>query len=100
MITIKQTDVFESWLDNLKDKHAQKAISKRLFRVSQGLFGDHKRLTDANGIHELRVSVGKGYRVYYLRKGDIVIVLLCGGNKSTQTRDIAKAKDLAKDIDL
>lgn len=100
MITIKQTEVFESWLDSLKDKNAQKAISKRLFRVSQGLFGDHKRLTDADGIHELRVSVGKGYRVYYLRKGELVIVLLYGGNKGTQSRDITKAKELAKDIEL
>ncbi len=100
MITIKQTEQFESWLDGLKDKTAQKAINKRLFRVSQGLFGDHKRLTDANGIHELRIDVGKGYRVYYSRQGNIVVVLLCGGNKGTQTRDIVKAKNLLEDLEL
>lgn len=100
MITIKQTHRFQSWLEQLKDKPAQKAINRRLFRVSQGLFGDYKRLTNADGLHELRIDVGKGYRVYYLRQGELVVILLSGGDKKSQTRDIEHARQLAKELSL
>ncbi len=99
MITVKQTEQFETWLDGLKDSRAKISIAKRIFRVENGLFGDSKRLTNTDGIHELRIDIGKGYRVYFLRKGSLVVFLLNGGDKGTQNRDIEKAKQIAKGID-
>jgi putative addiction module killer protein len=95
-----QTEQFKSWLKSLKDEKAKNAINKRFIRISNGLFGDHKRLSNASGLYELRISTGKGYRVYYMRKGDLVVFLLCGGNKATQIKDIKKAKQLAGDVEL
>ena len=81
---------FGAWLEGLKDRQARAAIRKRLNRIRLGNLGDSKPLGD--GVHELRIDFGPGYRVYYGIDGDTVVVLLCGGDKSSQTRDIAKAK--------
>jgi putative addiction module killer protein len=86
---------FESWLENLKDLQARAAIRKRLNRIRLGNLGDSKALGD--GVHELRVDLGPGYRVYYGIDGDTIVVLLCGGDKRSQTRDISRAKQYWRD---
>ena len=95
MFTVTQTDDFRDWLKSLKDKTAAKAIAQRIVRLQSGLMGDVKRF---DGIGALRVNSGPGYRVYFVQSGKTLIVLLCGGDKSTQKRDIARAKEMAKEI--
>ncbi len=95
MIKIRQTPTFEKWMDDLRDRRAAKIISKRLLRVEAGLFGDVEPVGD--GVSELRIDYGPGYRVYFVRRGQTVVILLCGGDKGSQSRDIAEAKFLAKD---
>jgi putative addiction module killer protein len=82
-------DLFQDWLDRVRDAGARKALLKRVDRVAMGLFGDHAFCRD--GVWELRVDVGQGYRVYYARSGREVILLLCGGTKRTQDGDIGRA---------
>jgi len=96
MIELRQTQLFAAWVKNLKDRIAGKKIAQRLARLEAGLWGDAKPVGD--NIWELRIDHGPGYRLYLVQRDDIVIILLCGGDKSTQTRDIAKAKTLAKDL--
>lgn len=81
---------FSEWLEALRDHQARRRILTRLRRVEQGNFGDCKALQD--GIHELRFTFGPGYRVYFGEDGDTIVVLLCGGDKSSQERDIERAK--------
>lgn len=83
------------WLGRIKDTKAKAAIFARIARLQLGLFGDAKSLKD--GVYELRVDVGAGYRVYYARSGSEVVILLCGGNKSSQDADIVKAKEYWND---
>jgi len=92
MIEVRKTKVFNSWLSNLKDERALAKISTRIDRVALGNFGDAKFF---GGIGELRIDYGPGYRVYFVQRGAVVIVLLCGGDKSTQSKDIDLAKELA-----
>jgi putative addiction module killer protein len=83
-------DPFERWLDRIKDRRALIAIERRVARIERdGYFGDHKYLRD--GVSELRIDVGAGYRVYYAQVNDVVVLLLCGGDKSTQDADIDRA---------
>lgn len=96
MIELKQTDTFQKWESKLKDKQAKTLIAARLFRLAHGLAGDVKPVGE--GISELRIHHGKGYRVYFKKTGNTIILLLCGGNKSTQQQDIKKAKQLAKEV--
>ena len=91
---LKSTNVFENWLDRLKDDLAASAIAKRLTRVQLGNFGDAK--TVGEGVRELRVHYGPGYRIYFQIRQQEIVLLLCGGDKSSQARDIAQAKQLAK----
>ncbi len=86
---------FTGWLDRLKDAKAKAAIFKRIARLRLGLFGDAKPV--GGGVHELRVDIGPGYRVYYARSGKEIILLLCGGDKRTQDADIIKAKEYWND---
>ena len=95
MYKIKETIYFSKWLKKLKDLRGKVSILRRLKRVKQGNFGDYKSL-DSN-ICEIRFTTGPGYRIYYMQKNDEVVILLVGGDKSTQTQDIAKAKKLAKE---
>ena len=88
--------VFSEWLRKL-DKATQAIIDTRLARVRAGNFGDCKRLSEANGLFELRINFGPGFRVYYGMQGDKLIILLCGGDKHSQTRDILKAREYWQD---
>lgn len=82
-------DVYLEWLGRLRDTKAKIAIMRRVNRAELGNLGDHRPCRD--GVWELRVDVGPGYRIYYALSGATVILLLCGGDKSTQTADISKA---------
>jgi len=86
---------FDEWMEKLRDKRAKSRIQVRLDRLLLGLFGDFKSLGD--GIYELRIPEGQGYRIYYGKEGDTVVILLCGGNKSSQSSDINRAKAYWKD---
>jgi len=83
------------WLKKLKDLNGQAIIEKRIKRLELGDFGDSKAITNGNGIQELRIHYG-GYRVYYIEREEEIIILLVGGDKDSQTRDIEQAKRLAK----
>lgn len=84
------------WLDGLRDERAQQAIAKRILRIETGLLGDVKFF---GGIGEFRIAYGPGYRLYFVRRGNTVIVLLCGGDKSSQRRDVARAMEMAKEYE-
>lgn len=93
MIEIRETDEYVGWFEGLRDQNAQMRIGARIRRVSLGNFGDTKSVGD--GVSELRIPYGPGYRVYFARHGNTVVILLAGGDKSSQKRDIARAKELA-----
>lgn len=95
---IKSTPLFTKWLRSLKDPKAKATIVSRVQRLKFGLYGDCKSV--GSGVHELRISTGKGYRVYFKERNEQITIVLCGGNKATQQVDIKKAKQLAKDLNL
>ena len=82
-------DPYQAWIDTLRDNRAKIAVLRRIDRAAQGNFGDHKACRD--GVSEMRVNVGPGYRVYYFQHVQTLVVLLCGGDKRTQDADISKA---------
>jgi len=90
---VVQTDEFETWLRKLKDRQGKLRVLERVDRLAHGNPGDVKPV--GQGISELRLTYGPGYRVYYLQDGDRLILLLCGGDKSSQQKDIQKAHELA-----
>lgn len=92
---LTQTTTFSRWLSGLKDYRAKAAIVLRLKQVAAGHWGDVKNV--GGGVSELRWHIGPGYRVYFTRRGKHIVLLLAGGDKSSQVRDIAKAKELAKE---
>ena len=96
MIEIRQTEEYSSWFEHLRDRMAQTRILIRLRRVSIGHFGDVKPVGE--GVSELRIDYGAGYRVYFIQKGKSLVVLLAGGDKRTQPRDIQKAITLSKAV--
>jgi putative addiction module killer protein len=96
MNTLLQTDEFRAWLGELKDFRAKAVIFNRLDRATNGNFGDSKAL--GGGVSEMRIDFGPGYRIYYTRRAEIVYLLLVGGSKSTQSRDIQHAKTLLKSL--
>ncbi len=96
MIDLRQTPIFETWLGDLRDRRAAKIIAKRMLRVQAGLFGDASPVGE--GVSELRIDYGPGYRVYFVQRGRTVVILLCGGDKGSQPRDIAKALAMAKEV--
>jgi putative addiction module killer protein len=81
---------FSSWLDSLRDREARARIKKRLDRVALGNLGDHRSV--GGGVFEFKIDYGAGYRVYFAQTEVLILLLLCGGDKSTQERDIVKAK--------
>ncbi|EJN05620.1 type II toxin-antitoxin system RelE/ParE family toxin [Phyllobacterium sp. YR531] len=91
---IKQTEIYEEWERGITDVRLRAAIAARLYRLANGLEGDVAPVGE--GISELRIHYGAGYRIYFQRCGSTIILLLCGGNKSSQRRDILNAKWLAK----
>jgi putative addiction module killer protein len=93
MVEIIKSDVFDEWFSRLKDRRAVARIAVRVDRLATGNPGDMKPI--GGGLSEMRIDYGPGYRVYYMQRGQIVIVLLCGGDKTTQARDIEAAKSLA-----
>lgn len=95
MIEVRQTDDFRLWLKGLADGQAAKRIAQRVVRVQAGLLGDAKFF---DGIGELRVDYGPCYRVYFVQRGKVLIILLAGGDKSTQSKDIKRAIKLAKEV--
>jgi putative addiction module killer protein len=97
MFDVQQTKTFEAWIDGLKDMRAVARIEMRLRRLSLGLLGDAKSLGD--GVSEMRIDYGPGYRLYFTRRGERIVILLCGGDKKRQSDDIARAKQLAKEAD-
>lgn len=94
MIEIIQSDEFKTWHDGLRDKMARARITARIRLAEHGNLGDWKSLRD--GVSEMRIDVGPGYRLYFVRRGNTFLVLLCGGDKRKQETDIARAIDLAK----
>ncbi|WP_196813849.1 MULTISPECIES: addiction module antidote protein [unclassified Mesorhizobium] len=97
MIEVRSTDEFRKWLRGLTDIRAVKKITQRIVRVQAGLAGDAKFF---DGIGELRVDYGPGYRVYFVRRGNTVIILLCGGDKGSQDRDIGKPGKWQRKFDM
>ncbi|WFS03021.1 type II toxin-antitoxin system RelE/ParE family toxin [Rhizobium tumorigenes] len=96
MIEVRQTAIFANWLDALRDAQARQRIVVRIRRLELGNPGDIKPVGE--GVSEMRIPHGPGYRLYFTRSGATIVILLCGGDKSSQARDIAIARQLAKEI--
>jgi len=96
MIEVRQTDEFKAWVADLRGERARARIGDRILRLRSGLLGDAKFF---DGIGELRIDYGPGYRVYLVRRGDVLVILLCGGDKRSQRRDIKRAKAMAKELE-
>jgi putative addiction module killer protein len=94
MYLVHQTEEFQVWLDGLNDRRAQVRIAARLRLAETGNLGDWKSL--GGGVSEMRVDVGAGYRLYFTRRGHVLIVMLAGGDKSSQTRDIKRARRIIR----
>jgi putative addiction module killer protein len=95
MIEFKQTETFRKWRIRLKDERIRALIASRLDRLAFGHAGDVKPV--GQGVSELRIDHGPGFRIYFQKRGNTIIILLCGGDKSTQAKDIQTAKRLAKE---
>ncbi|HEY2413249.1 MAG TPA: type II toxin-antitoxin system RelE/ParE family toxin [Pirellulaceae bacterium] len=96
MRRVLETEVYREWINSLKDKGARARIQVRVDRLVHGNPGKHRNL--AEGVSELKIDVGPGYRVYYVERKDVLIVLLAGGDKSTQQEDIEIALELARSL--
>lgn len=96
MVEVRATPTFVEWLDALTDPTAQSRIVSRIARFQSGLFGDSKSV--GGGVSEMRIDYGPGYRVYFTRRGSEVVILLCGGDKASQARDIARAKSMVLEL--
>lgn len=96
MIEVRQTEAYASWFENLRDREARARINIRIRRLSLGNPGDVRPV--GGGVSELRIDYGPGYRVYFAQRGPMLIILLAGGDKRTQHRDIKKARELARTL--
>ncbi len=96
MLEVRQTSTYADWFAALRDRVAKTRIDIRIRRLSLGNAGDVKSVGE--GISELRVDYGPGYRIYFVQKGEMYVVLLAGGDKSSQAGDIRKAKALAREL--
>ncbi len=96
MIEIRETEIYKKWFASLRDLQAKSRINVRIRRLAMGNFGDVAPVGER--VSEMRIFHGPGYRVYFKNTGKEIIILLCGGDKSTQSRDIEKAKQLAKEV--
>jgi putative addiction module killer protein len=97
VIEVRQTPEYAAWFATLRDRVAKTRIDIRIRRLSLGNPGDAKPIGD--GVSELRIDHGPGYRVYFVQRGSVLVVLLAGGDKSTQAQDIRKAKTLARNLE-
>jgi putative addiction module killer protein len=93
---VRRTAEFIAWLTGLRDVQARARITKRIDRLAGGNLGDARPV--GGGVSELRLDFGSGYRIYYARRGDVVVILLCGGDKGSQARDIERARALAREV--
>jgi putative addiction module killer protein len=98
MFKLIRSTAFENWVNELRDKQVRNIIAARLTRLENGAFGDAR--TIAEGVRELRIHFGPGYRVYFQQRGNEIILLLCGGDKSTQSADIKRAVSIARDWEI
>jgi putative addiction module killer protein len=96
MIEIRKTELFAEWFNSLRDRHARARIQARIDRAELGNFGDCKPV--GNGVSEMRIHYGPGYRVYFVKRGEMLVILLAGGDKNSQSKDIATAINLAQQI--
>jgi putative addiction module killer protein len=96
MYNVKTTGEFDAWVADIEDSKARLVITKRIDVMSSGSLGETRSLGD--GLFEAKIRYGPGYRLYFVNNGTRIIVLLCGGNKSTQKRDIKRAKEMAKEL--
>ena len=96
MIDILEAQAFVDWLDALRDRRARNLITGRLYRLRRGLFGDVRSV--GSGVGELRIHAGPGYRIYFVRRGELLVVLLSGGDKASQAADIERAKAMAEEL--
>ena len=96
MIEIRQTEVYSKWFEGLRDRQARARINVRIRRLSLGNPGDMKSVGE--GVSELHIDYGPGYRVYFVQQGQTVVILLAGGSKHTQERDIKTVLDLAREL--
>lgn len=96
MLEIRQTEVFAQWFDGLRDRQARARIAVRIRRLSLGNPGDVKPVGE--GVSELRIDYGPGYRVYFIQRGQTLVILLAGGDKHTQDQDIQTARELAQKL--
>lgn len=97
MIEVRETGTFSAWLEALRDKAAHRRIVQRVSRIEYGLLGDVKAL--GGGLSEIRVDHGPGYRLYFCRRGEAMLLLLCGGDKGSQTRDVARARKMMEALE-
>lgn len=95
MLRVIETAEFSNWLEALRDANAQARITTRIRRAQDGNLGDVKFF---DGIGEMRINYGPGYRVYFVKRGNELVILLCGGDKSTQSKDIKRATRMAKEV--
>ncbi|MCJ2017888.1 type II toxin-antitoxin system RelE/ParE family toxin [Methylobacterium sp. E-065] len=98
MPTIRQTEVYAAWFAGLRDERARARIDTRIRRVSLGNFGDVRAV--GQGVSELRIDYGPGYRIYFAQRGSAIVLLLCGGDKRTQDRDIREAQSINRQEQL
>ena len=98
MLEIHTTAVFDKWFQSLRDRRAKARIQVRIDRMQLGHFGDVSPVGE--GVSEMRIFYGPGYRVYFTRRNRKVVILLSGGDKSTQSRNIARAKEIARELEL
>jgi putative addiction module killer protein len=96
MYAVETVEEFDNWLGNIRDGKTRMVIVKRIRSMSLGVLGETRPLM--GGLFEVKIRYGPGFRLYFVNKGTKIIVLLCGGDKSTQKRDVAKARELAKEI--
>ncbi|MGU7774669.1 type II toxin-antitoxin system RelE/ParE family toxin [Burkholderia sp. MR1-5-21] len=92
------TPEFDTWLSRVRDRQAATAIVGRLNRARLGNLGHWRAVGD--GVSEMKIDVGKGYRVYFTQHGDVLVIILCGGDKSTQAADIKRARAIAKELEI
>jgi putative addiction module killer protein len=96
LIEIRQTDIFAAWFAGLRDRQARARITARIRRLSLGNPGDVRPV--GHGVSEMRIDYGPGYRVYFVQRGEVLVILLCGGDKRTQNRDVARALAIVREL--